>query len=51
MRGPGAFGLSSSGSCKSWLDIGYISSKELKGFADKLNVEFETKRVIKEDVF
>lgn len=33
------------------MDIGYISSKELNRFDDKLNVECETKRVIKEDFF
>lgn len=42
MRGKEAFGLGSRGSCESWLDIVYISRKQLKGFADKLNVECET---------
>lgn len=51
MRGKGAFGLGSGGSCEIWLDIRSISNKGLKGFADKLNLDCEKKRVIKEDFF
>lgn len=37
----GAFALGSGGSCEIWLDIRYVSNSGLKGFANKLNLEYE----------
>lgn len=51
MRGEGAFGLGRGGNCEIWLDNRSVSNKRLNGFAKKLNVDCEKKRVIKEDFF